>query len=141
MPGASSMRSCHPRLAHNHRGAGQDRALDGIEDEIRGKAADLRLAIRQARAWPLLDELRKWMEKMRRPLSLKSETAGAIRYALSRWRALTRYTGDRRLESTTAQPNGRCVPSRSGARTAYSSVPIAAASVPPPSTASLDRPS
>jgi transposase len=73
-------------------------ALYGIEDEIRGKPADLRLAIRQARARPLLDDLRKWMEKTLRSLSTKSETAGAIRYALSRWRALTRYTGDGRLE-------------------------------------------
>ena len=31
-------------------------------------------------------------------LSSKSETAGAIRYALSRWRALTRYTEDGLLE-------------------------------------------
>jgi len=38
------------------------------------------------------------MEKSLRFLSAKSETAGAIRYALSRWRALTRYTEDGRLE-------------------------------------------
>ena len=38
------------------------------------------------------------MEKSLRSLSRKSETAAAIRYALSRWRALTRYTGDGRLE-------------------------------------------
>jgi hypothetical protein len=38
------------------------------------------------------------MEKTLLSLSRKSETAGAIRYALSRWRALTRYTGDGRLE-------------------------------------------
>jgi hypothetical protein len=56
------------------------------------------LNIRQARARPLLDDLRKWMEKSLRSLSRKSETAAAIRYALSRWRALTRYTGDGRLE-------------------------------------------
>src|SRR5579863_272213 len=73
-------------------------ALYAIEDEIRGKPADVRLSIRQARARPLLDELRKWMEKSLRPLSAKSETAGAIRYALSRWRALTRYTEDGLLE-------------------------------------------
>ena len=47
---------------------------------------------------PLLDELHKWMEKTLRALSPKSETAGAIRYALSRWRALTRYADDGRLE-------------------------------------------
>jgi len=74
------------------------RDLYVIEDQIRGKPADLRLAIRQTRARPLLDDLRKWMEKALHSLSSKSETAGAIRYALSRWRALTRYTEDGHLE-------------------------------------------
>jgi transposase len=73
-------------------------ALYAIEDEIRGKPADLRLDIRQTRARPLLDQLRNWMEKALRTLSSKSETAGAIRYALSRWRALIRYTEDGILE-------------------------------------------
>jgi transposase len=73
-------------------------ALYAIEDEIRGKPIDLRLSVRQTRARPLLDDLRKWMEKALRSLSSKSETAAAIRYALSRWRALTRYTEDGLLE-------------------------------------------
>ena len=73
-------------------------ALYAIEDEIRGKPVDLRLSVRQTRARPLLDDLRKWMEKALRSLSSKSETAAAIRYALSRWRALTRYTEDGLLE-------------------------------------------
>ena len=73
-------------------------ALYAIEDEIRGKPVDLRLSVRQTRARPLLDDLRKWMEKALRSLSSKSETAAAIRYALSRWRALTRYTDDGLLE-------------------------------------------
>jgi transposase len=72
--------------------------LYAIEEEIRGKPADLRFSIRQSRAKPLLDELRTWMEKTLSRLSSKSETAGAIRYALSRWRALTRYTEDGLLE-------------------------------------------
>jgi transposase len=38
------------------------------------------------------------MEKALRSLSTKSETAAAIRYALSHWRALTRYVDDRSLE-------------------------------------------
>src|ERR1039457_6624697 len=62
-------------------------ALYAIEDEVRGNPADLRLSVRQARAGPLLEEMRKWMEKTLHSLSAKSETAGAIRYALSRWRA------------------------------------------------------
>lgn len=73
-------------------------ALYAIEEELRGKPADLRLSIRQSRARPLLDELRTWMEKALRSMSSKSETAGAIRYALSRWRALTRYSEDGLLE-------------------------------------------
>ena len=35
---------------------------------------------------------------MLRSFSPKSETAEAIRYALSRWRALTRYVDDGRIE-------------------------------------------
>ena len=73
-------------------------ALYAIEDEIRGKPAELRREVRQSRAKPLLDQLHKWMEKAVRQLSPKSETAAAIRYSLSRWRALTRYLGDGRLE-------------------------------------------
>jgi transposase len=73
-------------------------ALYAIEDEIRGRPADLRLSIRQTRAKPLLEQLRTWMEKAQRSLSSKSETAGAIRYALSRWCALTRYIDDGMLE-------------------------------------------
>ena len=73
-------------------------ALYAIEDEIRGKPVGLRLSVRQTRARPLLDDVRKWMEKVLRSLSSKSETAAAIRYALSRWRALTRYTEDGLLE-------------------------------------------
>jgi transposase len=73
-------------------------ALYGIEAEVRGKPPDERRAIRQARAAPLLAELRTWMEKTLRSLSPKSETAEAIRYALSRWRALTRYLDDGSIE-------------------------------------------
>ena len=73
-------------------------ALYAIEEQIRGKPADLRREVRQTRAKPMLDEFEKWMEKALRSLSPKSETAGAIRYALSRWRALTRYVGDGHLE-------------------------------------------
>jgi hypothetical protein len=73
-------------------------ALYGIEEEVRGKPAELRCSVRQARAKPLLDDMRSWLEKSLRSLSAKSETAGAIRYALSHWRALTRYVDDGLLE-------------------------------------------
>ena len=73
-------------------------ALYGIEEEIRGKPDELRRSVRQARARPLLDSLRQWMEKALGSLSTKSQTAAAIRYALSHWRALTRYVDDGLLE-------------------------------------------
>jgi len=73
-------------------------ALYGIEEEVRGKPAELRCTIRQTRAKSLLGDLRSWLEKSLRTLSAKSETAGAIRYALSHWRALTRYVDDGLLE-------------------------------------------
>jgi transposase len=40
----------------------------GIEEEIRGKPAKLRCSVRQARAWPLLDKLRSWMQNKLRSL-------------------------------------------------------------------------
>ena len=73
-------------------------ALYAIEAEIRGRPPDDRLRTRQARAGPLLAELKTWLEATRPKLSGKSDLAAAIRYALSRWDALTRYCDDGRLE-------------------------------------------
>jgi len=73
-------------------------ALYDIEREIRGKSADLRCQVRQARAGPLVEELHLWLNKTLAQLSRKSDTAAAIRYALARWRALTRYLDDGRIE-------------------------------------------
>ena len=73
-------------------------ALYAIESEIRGKPPDERRAARQARAGPLLADLHSWLLATARPLSRKSELAGAIRYALSRWEALCRYRDDGRAE-------------------------------------------
>jgi transposase len=72
-------------------------ALYAIEAEINGKPADVRLAERQARAVPLLTELKGWLEGERRRLSLKSTIGKALQYSLSRWEALARYAGDGRL--------------------------------------------
>jgi transposase len=73
-------------------------ALYGIEREIRGRAVEERREVRQARARPLLDQLHRWLEQKLATLSAKSDTAAAIRYALSRWRALTRYVDDGLIE-------------------------------------------
>ncbi len=72
--------------------------LYGIEAEIRGRPPNERAAVRQARAGPELDSLHAWLHTIVAKLSKKSELALAIRYALSRWTALTRYRDDGRLE-------------------------------------------
>jgi transposase len=72
--------------------------LYDIEREIRGQAASLRCEIRQTRARPLMDDLHLWFHKTLAGLSRKSDTAAAIRYALSRWRALGRYLDDGSIE-------------------------------------------
>jgi transposase len=73
-------------------------ALYGIEEEIRGKPPDQRRAVRQTQSKPLLDSLRQWFEATLSKLSRKSETTAAIRYAVSRWDALTRYIKDGHIE-------------------------------------------
>lgn len=73
-------------------------ALYTIEEEIRGRSPDERLAVRQARAKPLLDALRRWLEQERDKLPRKSETVKAIQYTLGRWPSLARYAEDGRIE-------------------------------------------
>ena len=73
-------------------------ALYAIENEIRGRPPAQRLEVRNTRARPLLESLHAWLEKTLSQVSRKSEIAAAIRYALSRWRALLRYVDDGRLE-------------------------------------------
>jgi len=73
-------------------------ALYAIEKEIRGSTPEIRKTVRQARAKALLDSMHTWLEAALAKLSRKSDTAAAIRYGLSRWRALTRYVDDGQLE-------------------------------------------
>jgi len=54
--------------------------------------------VRQARARPLLHDFHRWLQQKLTTLSAKSDTAAAIRYALSRWRALTRYIDNGLIE-------------------------------------------
>ena len=116
-------------------------ALYRIEEDVRGKPAELRREVRQTRAKPLLEELRIWMEKSLRSLSTKSGTAGAIRYALTRWRALTRYIDDGLLEIDNSAPNALSAPSLLAARTTCSLAPMQVEIVPLCSTASSVQPS
>ena len=112
--------------------------LYAIEVEICGKPTDLRVSVRRARARPLLDDLRKWMEKALHRLSSKGETAGAIHHALSRWRALRRYTEDGLLEIDRSAAE-RALPAIAlGRKNFLFCEPAAAVNVPPPCTRSSD---
>jgi transposase len=73
-------------------------ALYGIEEQIRGKPPDERRRVRQEQSKPLLDALRQWFEETLSKLLRKSDTTAAIRYALTRWDALTRFLDDGHIE-------------------------------------------
>jgi transposase len=73
-------------------------ALYRIERDIRGCLPAQRALLRQERAGPLLDAFQQWLSATLQTVSAKSELAGAIRYSLVRWTALTRYRDDGRIE-------------------------------------------
>ncbi len=68
-----------------------------MENDIRGKPPELRRETRQQHSLHLLASLRAWLQKSR-----KSDTAVAIRYALSRWTALLRYCDNGQIEMDNA---------------------------------------
>ena len=82
-----------------------------IEKEIRGRSPDERRLVRQARSRPLLDAMREWLDASLTKLAKKSDTAAAIRYALTLWDALVRFCDDGSLEidNYAAERALRCV--------------------------------
>jgi transposase len=72
--------------------------LFDIERTLEAKPPGVRKAARIEKAKPKLDQLGAWLDEQLKRIPGKSELAAAIRYARSRWEALTRYCGDGRLE-------------------------------------------
>lgn len=72
-----------------------------IEAEIRGKDAGHRLAVRQAKSRPLVEDLRTWFEWQLPRLPGRGPTAEAIRYALNHWNGLEQFLADGRIELDT----------------------------------------
>jgi transposase len=87
-------------------------ALYAIEATIRGRTAEARLAVRAEQSAPLFADLKDWMEQTLPRISGKSDLAGAIRYALSRWDALTLVLRDGRvcLDNNAAERAMRPIP-------------------------------
>ena len=73
-------------------------ALYAIDAEIRGKPAEQRQAVRQAKSQPLVEDLFAWFEVQLARLPRDSPTAEAIRYALNHRDGLHRFLEDGRIE-------------------------------------------
>ena len=73
-------------------------ALYDIANRIRGMSADERRTLHHHHARPVLDELKAWIEATLSTLPQKQKLAEAMRYALSRWTALSVYVDDGRVE-------------------------------------------
>jgi hypothetical protein len=69
-----------------------------VESEIRGRPADERHAVREARSRPIVDACEPWLAGQLRLLSQKTKLAEAIRYTCSRWAGLSRFLDDGRIE-------------------------------------------
>jgi len=71
--------------------------LYGIEREIADRPADERHRIRNARARPILDQLRNWLDGSVGSLPPRSLTGKALNYLDKQWPKLIRYLEDGRL--------------------------------------------
>ena len=82
-----------------------------IERSINGKTPAERVAVRQERAKPLVDDLKVWMRQQRDRVAPSHDLAKAINYILSRWVAFTRFLDDGRicLSNNAAERAVRCV--------------------------------
>ena len=91
-------------------------ALFDIERLIAGAPPERRRDVRQRLAKPRLDELATWLDAQLARIPGKSDLAGAIRYARSRWSALTRYLDDGRLEISNNAAENQIRPLKLGAK-------------------------
>jgi hypothetical protein len=72
--------------------------LYDIEDEVRGRTDQERLAARRERSVPVLKRLEEYLREQQGLALPKSQFRKAINYALNQWEALLLYASDGRLE-------------------------------------------
>ena len=72
--------------------------LYAIERSIQGRTADARRHVRNTSARPLIEMMKPWLETELGRIPPAGPLAEAIRYALARWPALTRFLEDGRIE-------------------------------------------
>lgn len=75
--------------------------LYAVEKRIRGQPAEARRATRHFASRPLVVALKAWLEGQLHRLPPRGGLADAIRYALVRWEALSRFLEDGRIELDT----------------------------------------
>ena len=68
--------------------------LYAIENEVRGRSADERRALRSESSRVIIDDLRLYLDARNAQVSAKSRLGDAIGYALTRWDGLTRFIDD-----------------------------------------------
>ena len=91
-------------------------ALFDIEQLVAGQVPERRRRVRRDNAKPRLAELKHWFDEQLKLIPGKSDLAGAIRYARSRWDALTRYADDGRLELSNNAAENAIRPLKLGAK-------------------------
>jgi transposase len=91
-------------------------ALFDIERTIAGQTPERRRRVRRDHARPKLDALKLWLDDQLKLIPGRSDLAGAIRYARSRWDALTRYVDDGRLEISNNAAENAIRPLKLGAK-------------------------
>lgn len=92
-----------------------------IERELRGRPPDERAVERRRRIRPLLGQFRQWLSGIEPDLLPQGPMARAVRYVLSNWRALMRFTRVGILEADTNLVE-RCMRPVAVGRKAYLSV-------------------
>jgi Transposase IS66 family/IS66 C-terminal element len=76
-------------------------SLYAVEAEVRGQSAPDRMAARRALSAPIVEAFKAWLEVQLSQLPSRGNLAEAVRYALARWRGLTRFLHDGRIELDT----------------------------------------
>ena len=81
-----------------------------IEADIRGKAPDERLAVRQTQTAPLVAEFRQWLTQQRERVSPKSRLGEKLGYIHRHWDGLVLFLTDGRIEMDTNPVENRIRP-------------------------------
>lgn len=79
-------------------GIAQIQALYRIEKEIRGNTPEVRVAARQERSKPIIDQMKIWLRDQRARVSAKSPIGEALSYIAKHWEGLIVFRDDGRVE-------------------------------------------